>query len=967
MLGSATIFNWRVIHSDGGALGTINLLSKTLPALGDSARKVVSISTAQKRSYAWRRHTGEVKRTKQAVTEMVSSYLRMILDRASLNDNDHRHEQVLRLISRGQNPSDGAADPGDEGDSGDITTTLKDYPVNRYTIDELTTTLHTLLNPDTEDQSEYLDLFPSMCEGMVVMVSPFASPDLYIRCIVKQCTENCKAAFVKIDNSDLFSRISAPSLLKHALEDIQFGDLRSFVKSNRQDSRVPGFGGGNSQFSSTILGMNFTSLNSFPRSIQNSDQVNTYNSKDAAVFAAPYPWFSDYSHVTGGNPPLIVRRKSLSVNFSEVENVLFSVIKSFFTKLAASAQPGQRVVVLYEDLWDLAAFGGAKMSNLLSAMSLQLQEVRKRGIRIVLVTFTSPSTAANINNYRGGPELYEDIVFYIIKNNLRKSSEKRDDGDEDLPASPSANGFPPPENTPFNPIMSAGKSSMNYDSFSRNYLGLYHVNVLPPMEPPGSLDKLKSHLWRDFYTINLEKNLREIRFLASHVSLDIECDEDYFAKRVSEANSVTPRSDTLAIFGYRRLTPLEIEKIIIFAINGHRKKSTSDSDQGPRLRLRQRSDKGDNKGEKVVISHEVFLEACELVSRLILSSEMVSFPEKYADRFHKSNKTTSLPTMTKNESEIYSQCYLQPGSTDFKLSSVGGLAHCKKIIKEVVELPLLRPELFSKGALKNTTTGVLLFGPPGTGKTLVCRAVAAESNINFLNIQPSAINSMWLGESEKNICAIFSLARKLAPCIIFIDEVDSVLCSRLSMGPRYLNSTVNQFMQEWDGLLTNNKGVIVIGTTNRPFDMDEASLRRFPCRVMIDIPDYEERKEIIRILVEDENIDPNISRDELISKVAEMTKMFTGSDIKNLCISAAFNAIRNSTEELPDASSVDKQIFESRKLALDHFDQAIKSKQVTPSLEKEADLITSIRAWNKLYGTGPKTLIDLGSGSWGFT
>jgi hypothetical protein len=176
-------------------------------------------------------------------------------------------------------------------------------------------------------------------------------------------------------------------------------------------------------------------------------------------------------------------------------------------------------------------------------------------------------------------------------------------------------------------------------------------------------------------------------------------------------------------------------------------------------------------------------------------------------------------------------------------------------IRSMVSLPLLYPQAFRGGILKDhSTSGALLFGPPGTGKTLLARALANESGARMLAIQPSDINNMYLGESEKAVKAVFSVARKLSPCILFIDEVDALFSSRQSSngsgGLLAHNQILTEFMQEIDGLssaIANQEHrIVVIGATNRPFDLDDAVLRRLPRRILVDLPGVDDRKGLFR-------------------------------------------------------------------------------------------------------------------------
>jgi SpoVK/Ycf46/Vps4 family AAA+-type ATPase len=177
----------------------------------------------------------------------------------------------------------------------------------------------------------------------------------------------------------------------------------------------------------------------------------------------------------------------------------------------------------------------------------------------------------------------------------------------------------------------------------------------------------------------------------------------------------------------------------------------------------------------------------------------------------------------------------------------------------------------------------MFYGPPGTGKTHLCRAIAKESNMTMLAIDGASIYSKYVGEDEKNVRAAFTLAAKLHPCILFIDEVDSMFAQRKTNQCRWERMVINQFLMEMDGLAGNEKAPFVIVATNRPADLDEAFMRRLPQKVLFSLPDSEQRKEIFRCFLKDEDIADDISLDLL----AFDTEGFSGSDIKSLCGAAA--------------------------------------------------------------------------------
>lgn len=211
----------------------------------------------------------------------------------------------------------------------------------------------------------------------------------------------------------------------------------------------------------------------------------------------------------------------------------------------------------------------------------------------------------------------------------------------------------------------------------------------------------------------------------------------------------------------------------------------------------------------------------------------------------------------------------------------------------------------------------------------------------------SHLQNFYVGENEKTVRALFTLARKLAPCVVFVDEIDALLKSRRGgQLPHYAINTINEFMLEWDGIQSENQGVIVVGCTNRPFDLDEAVLRRLPRRIMVNLPDEAERKEILEILLKDEDIGNSAEeRQEIIDMLAKRTEFWSGSDLKNLCIAAAMNAIR---EQILDKSGHET----TRVLHLAHFEKALQAGDVVPSINEKTETLKELKDWDKQFGSG---------------
>ncbi len=220
---------------------------------------------------------------------------------------------------------------------------------------------------------------------------------------------------------------------------------------------------------------------------------------------------------------------------------------------------------------------------------------------------------------------------------------------------------------------------------------------------------------------------------------------------------------------------------------------------------------------------------------------------------------------------------------------VGDLERVKQELKEAVEWPLKYPDVFKKLGIK-PPKGILLYGPPGTGKTLLAKAVANESEANFISVKGPEVLSKWVGESEKAVREIFQRAREAAPCIIFFDELDAIAPRRgLHTDAGVTDRIVNQLLTEMDGIQIL-KDVVVIGATNRPDILDPALLRpgRFDRVIFVPPPDVEGRYQILQIHTRDMPLADDVD----LRKIAEMTEGYTGADLEAVCREAALNAAR---------------------------------------------------------------------------
>ncbi|XP_072490226.1 spastin isoform X4 [Notamacropus eugenii] len=318
------------------------------------------------------------------------------------------------------------------------------------------------------------------------------------------------------------------------------------------------------------------------------------------------------------------------------------------------------------------------------------------------------------------------------------------------------------------------------------------------------------------------------------------------------------------------------------------------------------------------------------INRTNKPSTPMTAAQKKKDLKNFRNVDSNLANLIMNE--------IVDNGTAVKFDDIAGQELAKQALQEIVILPSLRPELFT--GLRAPARGLLLFGPPGNGKTMLAKAVAAESNATFFNISAASLTSKYVGEGEKLVRALFAVARELQPSIIFIDEVDSLLCERREGEHDASRRLKTEFLIEFDGVQSaGDDRVLVMGATNRPQELDEAVLRRFIKRVYVSLPNEETRLLLLKNLLSKQG--SPLTQKEL-AQLARMTEGYSGSDLTALAKDAALGPIR----ELKPEQVKNMSASEMRNIRLSDFTESLKKikRSVSPQT-----LEAYIR-WNKDFG-----------------
>ncbi|GAB4306404.1 MAG: CDC48 family AAA ATPase [Methanobacteriaceae archaeon] len=281
---------------------------------------------------------------------------------------------------------------------------------------------------------------------------------------------------------------------------------------------------------------------------------------------------------------------------------------------------------------------------------------------------------------------------------------------------------------------------------------------------------------------------------------------------------------------------------------------------------------------------------------------------------------------------------------DVTYEDIGGLKEEVKKVREMIEIPLKRPELFERLGI-SPPKGVLMHGPPGTGKTLLAKAVANESDAHFIAINGPEIMSKYVGGSEERLRELFEEAEENAPSIIFIDEIDAISPKREEVSGEVERRTVAQLLTLMDGLKTRGQ-VVVIGATNRPDALDPAIRRpgRFDREIEIGVPDKDGRKEVLQIHTRGMPLDEKVDLDE----IADVTHGFVGADLESLCKEAAMRVLRRILPEIKAEEEIPKETLQKMIVKKSDFKEALK--EIQPSALREVLVQVPNVTWNDIGG-----------------
>jgi ATPase family AAA domain-containing protein 1 len=242
--------------------------------------------------------------------------------------------------------------------------------------------------------------------------------------------------------------------------------------------------------------------------------------------------------------------------------------------------------------------------------------------------------------------------------------------------------------------------------------------------------------------------------------------------------------------------------------------------------------------------------------------------------------------MTQAEADTLASCAVDPSNITVSFEDIGGHDEIVRTVDRLVVAPFRFPGMYPRGSVRAPPMGILLYGPPGTGKTMIAKAIAKRTGAFFMEVKLEHLFGKFVGESEANVAAVFSVARMCEPSILFLDEIDSMLSSRSESDHAVYANAKSIFLRMWDGFSSAGARIVVIGATNLPHSLDRAVIRRLPIRLHVPLPDTGARHDILRLVLRGENTE----RVDL-AEVAAKTEGMCGGDLRELCTEACSIAI----------------------------------------------------------------------------